>query len=279
MSTTTPTSDVARSVPAALTSRTRPKRPGPLATTWTFTWRAMLKIKHDPDQIYSSFILPIMFTLVFTYLFGGALAGSTGDYLQFLMPGILVMTVIMINMYTGISLNTDITKGIFDRFRSLSIWRPGILVGALLGDALRYTIALVVVTALGLLLGFRPGGGVLGVLGTILFLQLFAFCLGWMWNAAGLVLKSPESVNQLSSVVLFPLVFASNVFVQPETMPGWLQVVVNVNPITHAVTAVRGLTGGTLTGEQLTWALVACGALLVVFAPLSMYLFRAKSLR
>jgi ABC-2 type transport system permease protein len=278
MSTTTPATDT-RAVPQALTTRARPKRPGPLSTTWTFTWRALLKIKHDPDQLYSSFILPIMFTLVFTYLFGGALAGSTSDYLQFLMPGILVMTVIMINMYTGISLNTDITKGIFDRFRGLSIWRPGILAGALLGDALRYTIALVVVTGLGLVLGFRPEGGVLGVLGAILFLQLFAFCLGWMWNAAGLVLKSPESVNQLSSMVLFPLVFASNVFVDPTTMPGWLQVVVNINPITHAVTAVRGLTGGTLTMEQLTWALVACGVLLLVFAPLSMYLFRSKSLR
>lgn len=278
MSTTTSATGT-RAVPQALTTRTRPKRPGPLSTTWTFTWRALLKIKHDPDQLYSSFILPIMFTLVFTYLFGGALAGSTSDYLQFLMPGILVMTVIMINMYTGISLNTDITKGIFDRFRGLSIWRPGILAGALLGDALRYTIALVVVTALGLLLGFRPEGGVLGVLAAILFLQLFAFCLGWMWNAAGLVLKSPESVNQLSSMVLFPLVFASNVFVEPTTMPGWLQIVVNVNPITHAVTAVRGLTGGTLTAEQFTWALVACGALLLVFAPLSMYLFRSKSLR
>lgn len=278
MSTTTPATDT-RAVPQALTTRTRPKRPGPLSTTWTFTWRALLKIKHDPDQLYSSFILPIMFTLVFTYFFGGALAGSTSDYLQFLMPGILVMTVIMINMYTGISLNTDITKGIFDRFRGLSIWRPGILAGALLGDALRYTIALVVVTGLGLVLGFRPEGGVLGVLGAVLFLQLFAFCLGWMWNAAGLVLKSPESVNQLSSMVLFPLVFASNVFVEPTTMPGWLQVVVNVNPITHAVTAVRGLTGGTLTAEQFTWALVACGVLLLVFAPLSMYLFRSKSLR
>lgn len=279
MTTPATATDVERPARTTLTTRPRPKRPGALATSWTFGWRALLKIKHDPDQLYSSFILPIMFTLVFTYLFGGALARSTGDYLQFLMPGILVMTVIMINMYTGISLNTDITKGIFDRFRGLSIWRPGILVGALLGDALRYAIALVVVTAVGLLLGFRPAGGVLGVLGAILFLQLFAFCLGWMWNAAGLVLKSPESVNQLSSAVLFPLVFASNIFVVPETMPGWMQAIVNANPITHAVTAVRGLTGGTLTGEQFGWALAACGALVVVFAPLSMYLFRAKGLR
>ncbi|MBW4722038.1 ABC transporter permease [Saccharothrix obliqua] len=279
MTTPATTGDVERPANRVLGTRARPERPGPLATSRAFAWRALLKIKHDPDQLYSSFILPIMFTLVFTYLFGGALAGSTGDYLQFLMPGILVMTVIMINMYTGISLNTDITKGIFDRFRGLSIWRPGILAGALLGDALRYAIALVVVTALGLLLGFRPGGGVLGVLGAFLYLQLFAFCLGWLWNAAGLVLKSPESVNQLSSVVLFPLVFASNIFVVPDTMPGWLRVVVGVNPITHAVTAVRGLTAGTLTGDQLLWALVACAALLVVFAPLAMYLFRAKSLR
>ncbi|MCP2167715.1 ABC transporter permease [Goodfellowiella coeruleoviolacea] len=279
MTSSTTATDADRPAGAALITRTRPKRPGALATSWTFAWRALLKIKHDPDQLYSSFILPIMFTLVFTFLFGGALAGSTGDYLQFLMPGILVMTVIMINMYTGISLNTDITKGIFDRFRGLSIWRPGILAGALLGDVLRYAIALVVVTVLGVLLGFRPAGGVLGVLGAFLFLQLFAFCLGWMWNAAGLVLKSPESVNQLSSMVLFPLVFASNVFVLPDTMPGWLAAVVNANPITHAVTTVRGLTAGDLTSGQLLGGLVACAALLVIFAPLSMYLFRAKSLR
>ena len=148
----------------------RPGRPNALAASLTFGWRALLKIKHVPWQLLDVTAIPVMFTLLFTYLFGGALAGSTGEYLQFLLPGILVQAVIFITSYTGLAINTDISKGIFERFRSLPIWRPAPLVGALLGDAGRYTIASVIVIGLGLILGFRPAGGllgvVLGVLGT-----------------------------------------------------------------------------------------------------------------
>lgn len=144
------------SLAGALTARARPRRPGPLSVSLTFGWRALLKIKHVPMQLFNVTGFPIMFTLMFTFLFGGALAGSTKAYLQYLLPGILVQTVCFITMYTAMAINLDISKGIFDRFRSLPIWHPGVLVGALLGDAARYSIAASVVIVLGLVLGFRP---------------------------------------------------------------------------------------------------------------------------
>jgi ABC-2 type transport system permease protein len=160
----------------------------------TFGWRALLKIKHVPEQLFDVTAFPIMLTLMFTYLFGGALAGSTRQYLQFLLPGILVQTVVFITMYTGVGLNTDISKGVFDRFRSLPIWRPAPLVGALLGDTVRYTIAAMMAIGLGVVLGFRPdGGGLAGVLLSVGLLLVFAFSLACVWIALGLVLRTPNS--------------------------------------------------------------------------------------
>jgi ABC-2 type transport system permease protein len=261
---------------SALSSRKRPPHPGALSASLTFGWRALLKIKHVPEQLFDVTAFPIMFTLMFTYLFGGALAGSTGEYLQFLLPGILVQTVVFITIYTGFGLNTDITKGVFDRFRSLPIWRPAALVGALLGDAARYTMASTMVIVLGLILGFRPDSGVAGVLLSVVLLLVFSFSLSWIWTALGLVLRTPNSVMGVSMMVLFPLTFASNIFVDPQTMPSWLQAIVGANPITHLVTAVRGLMHGTVTAGQIGWVLLISGALIVVFAPLTMYLYRNK---
>ena len=267
---TAPDATVLRSV---LSDAVQPVPPGPLAHSLTFGWRAMLKIKHVPEQLFDVTAFPIMFTLMFTYLFGGALAGSTQEYLQQLLPGILVMTVAMITMYTGMTLNTDIHKGVFDRFRSLPIWRPAVIVGALLGDLVRYSMASVVVIALGLALGFRPGAGVLGVLAAVALLLVFAFSLSWVWTSIGLRMQTPEAVMQMSMIILFPLTFASNVFVDPATMPGWLQAFVNVNPVSHLVTASRGLMHGESAGGDVMWVLVACAVLIGVFAPLTMRLF------
>jgi ABC-2 type transport system permease protein len=261
---------------SALSARTRPPRPGALSASLTFGWRAMLKIKHVPEQLFDVTAFPIMFTLIFTYLFGGALAGSTSDYLHYLLPGILVQTVVFITIYTGFGLNTDITKGVFDRFRSLPIWRPAALVGALLGDAARYTMASTMVIVLGLILGFRPDGGVLGVLLSVALLLVFSFSLSWIWTALGLVLRTPNSVMGVSMMVLFPLTFASNIFVDPRTMPTWLEAIVGANPITHLATAVRGLMHGTVTAGQIGWVLLSSGVLVAVFAPLTMYLYRIK---
>jgi ABC-2 type transport system permease protein len=196
--------------------------------------------------------------------------------LQFLLPGILVQTVVFITVYTGFALNVDISKGVFDRFRSLPIWQPAPLIGALLGDVVRYTLASLMVVGLGLVLGFRPGGGALGVLLAMLLLLAFAFSLSWIWILLGLLMRTPNSVMLASQTVLFILTFASNIFVDPRTMPAWLQTVVDVNPISHAVTATRGLMHGTVTADQVGWVLLACAALNAVFAPLTMYRYRTK---
>jgi ABC-2 type transport system permease protein len=261
---------------SAVSTPVRPPRASALAASVTFGWRAMVKIKHLPMQLFDVTAFPIMFVLLYTYLFGGALAGSPHEYLQELLPGILVMTVTWITMYTGQGLNTDISKGVFDRFRSLPIWRPAVLVGMLLADAARYALAALVVIGLGVALGFRPGGGPLGVVLAVALLLVFAFSLSWVWTAVGLRMPTPESVMQLSMTVLFPLTFASNVFVDPATMPGWVRAFVDVNPVTHLATAARGLMHGTAVAGDVGWVLLWSAAFVVVFAPLTMRLYNAE---
>ncbi|ROS78739.1 ABC transporter permease [Cellulomonas sp. PhB143] len=255
----------------------RPARPSPVSTTLTFAHRALLKIKHVPEQLFDVTVTPIIFTLMFTYLFGGAIAGSTAEYLQYLLPGILVQTVLFTTVYTGYTMNTDITKGVFDRFRSLPIWRPAPIVGALLGDTVRYTIASVVTVALGLVLGFRPDGGVLGVVLAVVLLLVFAFALSWIFTILGLVLRSPNAVMGVSMLVLMPLTFASNIFVDPATMPGVLQGWVDVNPVSHLTTAARELMAGTAGPGDVAWALMASVVLTAVLAPITMRLYRDRT--
>jgi ABC-2 type transport system permease protein len=261
---------------SALSTRPRPPRPTPAAASFAFGWRAMRKIKHVPMQLFDVTAFPIMFVLLFTYLFGGALAGSPREYLQALLPGILVMTVVMITPYTGMALNTDVTKGVFDRFRSLPIWRPAVLVGMLLADTVRYSMASAVVVVLGVVLGFRPDGGPLGVVLAVALLLVFSFSLSWAWTIIGLRMQTPESVMQVSMTVLFPLTFASNVFVDPATMPGWVQAFVRVNPITQLTDASRALMHGTAAGGDVLAVLAWSAALVVVFAPMTMRLYNAE---
>jgi ABC-2 type transport system permease protein len=261
---------------AAFSAGIRPKRAHALSASLTFAWRALLKIKHVPEQLFDVTAFPLMLTLMFTYLFGGAIAGSTREYLQFLLPGIFVQTVVFITVYTAVGLNTDISKGMFDRFRSLPIWRPAPLVGALLGDTVRYVMASGVVMGVGLILGFRPGGGVIGVLGALLLLLLFAFSLTWIWTILGILMQTPNSVMMTSMLFLFPITFGSNIYVDPATMPGWLQAFISVNPIARLVTAVRGLMHGSATVEQVVWVVVASAVLIAVFAPITMHLYRSR---
>jgi ABC-2 type transport system ATP-binding protein len=258
----------------ALSARGRPPRASALSASLAFAWRALLKIKHLPEQLIDVISIPIIFTLGFTYLFGGALAGSTRTYLQFLLPGSLVMTVVLVTTYSGVTLNTDITKGVSDRFRSLPIWRPAPIVGPLIGDTGRYLLASTLVIGLGLALGFRPHGGAAGVTAAVALLLGFAFAVSWIWTTLGLVLRTPSAVSNLSLLVLFPLTLASNVFADPATMPGWLQAFIDVNPISHLVTATRGLMAGTATAGQVGWVLAASAALTAIFAPLTMHLYR-----
>ncbi|MFV8830272.1 ABC transporter permease [Alkalihalobacterium sp. APHAB7] len=268
--------EVDEALRSALAPGNRPEKASGLTSSLVFGWRAILKIKYVPEQLLDVTMFPIMFTLMFTYLFGGAIAGSTSEYLQFLLPGILVQTVVFTSIYTGTALNTDISKGTFDRFRSLPIWGPSPLVGALLADTIRYSIASSIVIVLGLILGFRPEGGALGVLLGVMLLLVFAFSLSWIFTTLGLVMRTPNAVMGVSMVVLFPLTFASNVFVDPRTMPSWLQAFVEANPITLLVTAVRGLMQGTVTINQIAAVLIASVVIVVIFAPLTIYLYCNK---
>ncbi|MGW6461644.1 ABC transporter permease [Streptomyces sp. NPDC055078] len=261
---------------ALLVSKERPPRPSALSASITFGWRAMLKIKHVPDQLFDVTAFPIMLVLMYTYLFGGALAGSVSEYIQFLLPGILTMSIVMITMYTGVAVNTDITKGVFDRFRTLPIWRPAPMAGYLLGDVVRYLIASVVMLTVGMIIGYRPDGGPLGVLLGVLLLVVFAFCFSWVWTMFGLLLRSEKSVMGVSMMVIFPLTFLSNVFVDPKTMPGWLQAFVNNSPVTHVATAVRELMSGEWPTADIAWSLGWAAFFVIVFGALTMRLYNRK---
>ena len=251
----------------------RPSAPGPLTETLVFAWRALLKLKHTPEQIFDMALSPIMFTVIFTYLFGGALAGSPEAYLQFLLPGIVVQTVMFTSMYTGFILNQDIGRGVFDRFRALPIWRPAPIAGAIVGDFVRYTVSAVIVLAAGLVMGYRPEGMILGVIAALLLLNLFAFGFGWIFTALALLVRTPGTVMTLSWLVLMPVTFASNIYVDPATMPGWLQAFVAVNPVSLIVTALRGMLDGTPALTEVGLAMMAPALIVAVFAPLTMRLY------
>jgi ABC-2 type transport system permease protein len=264
----------ASAISKALASSPRPQRPSALSTSLTFGQRALLKIRHVPEQLFDVTLFPVMMTVLFTWLFGGAIAGSTQEYIQFLAPGVLVQSVLMITMYTGVTLRTDIDKGVFDRFRSLPIWRPSALVGMLLGDAVRFTIASVVTSIVCLALGWRPAGGFVGVTMGVALLLVFAFSLGWIWTFLSMILRTPNSIMGVAMFVLMPLTFGSNIFVNPETMPGWLQGWVSVNPVSHLVTGVRAFMDGTDPGSEVIITLGWSALLVAVFGSLTMWKYR-----
>ncbi|MEU5830552.1 ABC transporter permease [Micromonospora tulbaghiae] len=266
----------AEALATVLAPAERPARPSALSASLTFGWRALLKIKHVPEQLFDVTAFPIIMVLMFTYLFGGALADSPRAYLQFFLPGIMVTSVVMITMYTGVGLNSDIEKGVFDRIRTLPVWRPAALVGMIFGDVLRYVLAAVVILTVGVVLGFRPDGGLLGVLAGIGLLVVFSFAFSWVWTFFGLVLRSEKSVMGTSMMVLFPLTFLSNVFVDPSTMPGWLQAFVKVNPITQLVTSVRAAMAGSMDGPSTMWMLLWSAVFVVVFGTLTMYRYNRR---
>jgi ABC-2 type transport system permease protein len=261
----------------ALASTPRPPRASALSAALTFGWRGMLKVKHVPEQLVDVTITPVLFVVMFTYIFGGAIAGSTGDYLDYLLPGILVMSVSFTTVYSGVALNTDLTKGVVDRFRSLPIWRPAPLVGALLGDSVRYLVAGTLIVVLGVILGFRPSAGVGGVIAAMALVIVFAFGLSWVFTTLGLLMRSPNAVMNAGFLGIFPLTFLSNVFVEPETLPSALEAFVNANPISVLATASRGLMEGDASGGDIAIVLATTVALTAVFAPLTTRLYRSRA--
>jgi daunorubicin/doxorubicin transport system permease protein len=234
----------------------------------------MLKIKHDPKQLVDSAAIPILFTVLFTYLFGGAISMSTGDYLKMLLPGVLSMSIAIVTMYGGARLAQDVQSGAFDRFHGLPIWRGAFVVGGLLSDAARYLFACAIVVVLGLIMGYRADGGTLGVLAAVALVVVFGLSLSLLWAAVALVTRDPAVVISIANAVLIPLSFASNIFVQPSTMPGWLRAFVDVNPLSHVATAARVLmndTGG--AGGAVAWSLTATAVITLVCAPITLRLY------
>ena len=254
----------------------RPATAGRVSASLTFAWRSLLKIKHVPEQLGDVIGMPILFTLLFTYLFGGALAGSTHGYLQFLLPGTLALAVVFVTVYSGVTLNRDLSTGAFDRFRSMPIWRPAPIVGALIGDLGRYLLASGLVIGLGFAMGYRAGGGVLGVTAALGLVLLFASALSWVWIVLGLILRTPTAVLNLGFVVLFPVVFVSNVFVRPDTMPAWLRHIAVANPITHLADAERGLMSGSASASQVVFVIATAAAFIAIFAPLATMLYSRR---
>ena len=260
----------------ALSSAPRPARPSAMSAVMTFGWRGILKIKHVPEQLIDATMTPVLFTLMFTYMYGGAIAGSTGEYLQFILPGILMMSVLFTTVYSGVALNTDLTKGVVDRFRSLPIWRPAPLVGSVVGDSVRYLVAGTVVVIVGTILGYRPDGGWDGVAAALLLTILFAFALAWVFTTLGLIMRSPNAVMNTGFMALFPLTFLSNAFVPPETLPSGLEAFVDINPISFVVSANRGLMNGNADGGDILLVLATAAVLTAVFIPLTSRLYRKK---
>jgi oleandomycin transport system permease protein len=247
-----------------------------LRNTGTLAWRTLVQIKHNPFELIDFSVQPIMFLLLFTYVFGGAMAGSPAEYLIFALPGIVVQNLIFATMNTGIGLNTDITKGVFDRLRSLPIARSAPLAGRILADVIKQAWAIVLLLVIGLVLGFRIETGPAAALAALGLLLVFAVALSWVSVLVAMLVSTPEKVQIFGFVLFFPITMASGAFVDPATMPGWLQAFAEVNPTTVVADAVRGLLSGGPVAEPVTWSLAWAAGLLVVFAPLAVRAFRRR---
>jgi oleandomycin transport system permease protein len=240
--------------------------------------RSLIKTMRTPEALIDVTLQPIIFLGMFVYIFGGAIAGgSQHDYLQFLLPGLFGQTIAMASVSLGQNLNSDIEKGVFDRFRSLPIARSAPLVGAVAADFVRYLILFTVMMSVGLLMGFHVANGWLPVLAALLLSMGFALCFGWISVFVGMIVRTAGAVQGLMFLLVLPLSFASNTFVPVDTMPGWLQAFVKVNPITHLVGAVRGLMVGGPVQNHLIWTFFWMALLLVVFFPLALRAYRRRA--
>ena len=263
--------------PAHVGRRTRPF--AWVQQSLTLAWRNIVRIRQNPEALADVTFQPIIFLVLFLFVFGGAIAsgGTWHDYLPFLLPGLLVQTVVFSTMGTGVALNDDFAKGVFDRFRSLPIARIAPLVGAVLGDAVRYTLSIVILMTTGFVLGFRFHNGVGNGLLALVIVLLFALSMCWIWVWLGLTLKTAQGVQGVAFLVMFPLTFGSNVFVQTSTLPGFLQAFVNVNPVKYLVDTMRGLMLGGPIQKPLLITLAWMIGLIAVFAPLAIRAYRRRT--
>ncbi|MGO4200793.1 ABC transporter permease [Rhodococcus sp. TAF43] len=248
-----------------------------IAHTFTMAYRGILKIKHNPEQLFDVVIQPVIFTFMFTYIFGGAISGDVKSYLPIIIPGILVQTVITASIVTGTQLREDMDKGVFDRFKSLPIARIAPLSGALLADVVRYAIATTITIVVGIAMGYRPGGGFVGVVCAALLIMVCAFAISWIFALMGVLMSKASAVQGVSMMILFPLTFMSNAFVPSDTMPGWMQAFVNVNPVSHLVTAVRELANDGHFGIHAVYALVGAAVIVAIMAPLTVRTYMRRT--
>ncbi|CAO5259339.1 ABC transporter permease [Frankia sp. AgKG'84/4] len=264
--------------PAAAVARTRARVSlGDTVTqTLAMAWRALKKMRRNPEQFFDVALQPLLFTAMFAYVFGGAISGDVHSYLPLLIPGIVAQTVLTTCMATGTQLREDMDKGVFDRFRSLPMSRIAPLAGPMIADLVRYLLAATLTYLMGMALGYRPGGGVLGVLGAIVLAVLTGWAIAWAFTWIGTIAKSARSVQGISMMILFPLTFLSNAFVPAKTLPGWLEAFTKVNPVSHLVSATRDLANnGVLTG-QVGWTLLTGLVVVVVFMPLSVASYKRQ---
>lgn len=239
--------------------------------------RSMLHIIKNMDQLLSVAFQPIMFMLLFRYVFGGAINTGGTSYVNFLVAGILVQTAAFGSMYTAIGVATDLQRGIIDRFRSLPMMSSAVLVGHTVADLVRNTISSVIMILVGLAVGFRPKADVLDWVLVFGILLLFTFAMSWLSAILGLIAKSIEAVQWISFVLIFPLTFASSAFVEASTMPKYLRLFAENQPVTQVIEAIRALLVGTPIGNHGQLAVIWCLGILAISIPLSAVLFRRHS--
>ena len=249
-----------------------------LRQTATLAWRTLVQIRHNPWELGDFSFQPILFLLLFTYVFGGAISGSTAEYLTFALPGIIVMNLVFVTMYVGLGLNTDLTKGVFDRLRSLPIARWAPLTGHIIADLVKQLWSIVLLLGVGMILGFRVGTNFMAVIAAVVLLLFFALAFSWVAVLVGVLAKDPEKVQLFGFTALFPVTFVSNVFVPEETMPGWLQAVVKVNPVTILSDATRGLLVGGPVARPVIGTLIWSVAIVAIFAPLAVRGFKRRGI-
>jgi len=257
-------------VPAAVArARSHPTPAETVSQTLSMAWRALKKMRRNPEQFFDVTIQPLLFTAMFAYIFGGAISGDVQRYLPLMIPGIVAQTVLTTCMSTGVQLREDMEKGVFDRFKSLPIARIAPLAGPMVADLTRYLIASSLTFITGIAIGYRPHGGVLGVLAAIALAVFTGWSIAWIFTFIGTVARSAQGVQGFSLMILFPATFLSNAFVPVDTLPGWLEAFVKVNPVSHLVSATRDLANHGAISAEVGWTLLAGLVVIAIFAPLS----------
>ena len=247
-----------------------------LVQTTTFAWRALLKMRRNPEQLADVTFMPLVLTLLFGFMFGGAVAGGMVSYLPTLIPGIIAYSAVTACVAAGAQLREDMDKGVFDRFRSLPIARIAPLAGPMMADLTRYALAASLSLTMGIIMGDRPGGGVPGVIAGVLLAMVTGWSLAWIFMSIGTIAKSAQSVQSLSLMVLLPLTFVSNAFVPVDTLPDWLKTLVGLNPVSHVVTALRDLLNDGAVTPAVGYALLGCVVVVAIFVPLTVRSYSRK---